>query len=204
MVLPSTELRLSAVLAGGQSRRFGSDKALAQLGEETLLSASFAALPCAERRLVIAPSDRLYDLPENTLWPERRLGEGPLAGLETALECAAEMGGGWVALQAVDQPLVSAALWRWLLAAPPRHPRATLFVLRDAAGRLQPLPGLYHSDVLGELRGLLDRGERRMQAAAGLSGAKILPAPPQILSLLRDVDTPEALLDLNEASPSQG
>lgn len=76
---------LGAVLAGGKATRFGSDKALAELGGRTLLARSVDMLSgWCEHVIVtgrsIAPAPTLPD------WP--RPGMGPLAGLAAALHHA--------------------------------------------------------------------------------------------------------------------
>ena len=76
---------LGAVLAGGQSSRFGSDKALAELGGRTLLSRAVDALSGWCEHVVVvgretAPASTIPD------WP--RPGMGPLGGIAAALHLA--------------------------------------------------------------------------------------------------------------------
>lgn len=76
---------LGAVLAGGQSSRFGSDKALAELGGATLLERAVDALSAWCEKVVVvgreeAPAPTLPD------WP--RPGMGPLGGIAAALHLA--------------------------------------------------------------------------------------------------------------------
>lgn len=80
---------LGVVLAGGQSRRFGSDKALAELDGRTLLAHAIDRLSgwCAHVVVVgrgEAPAPTLPD------WP--RPGLGPLGGLAAALRLARDQG----------------------------------------------------------------------------------------------------------------
>lgn len=75
---------LGVVLAGGQSRRFGSDKAIATLGGQTLLDRAVATLSRQCEAVVVAGRDDLADRP--------RSGMGPLGGLNGALHHAAELG----------------------------------------------------------------------------------------------------------------
>lgn len=185
------------ILAGGQSRRFGSDKALAQLGGQTLLARVAASLEACPRRLLLAPAGR-YRLSGWTVQPERRQGEGPLAALETALAwAAAQAGPGWVALSGVDYPLLTPAVWQALAAAAESGRLAAGF--RGTDGGPEPLPALYHTALRPRITAALDTGERRLRQpwleevgiwldplAAGL--------PP---GLLADADTPAALRALD-------
>ena len=80
---------LGCVLAGGQSQRFGSDKALAELAGRSLLTRAVDALwGWCEAVVVVgretAPAPTLPD------WP--RPGMGPLGGLAAALRLAADEG----------------------------------------------------------------------------------------------------------------
>ncbi|MBV9840854.1 MAG: molybdenum cofactor guanylyltransferase [Sphingomonadaceae bacterium] len=76
---------LGAILAGGQARRFGSDKALATLGGKTLIDRVAAALAGQVDAVVIC--GRAGGLPDRP-----RAGLGPLGGLNAALHEGAARG----------------------------------------------------------------------------------------------------------------
>lgn len=80
---------LGVVLAGGQSRRFGSDKALAELDGRTLLVHAVERLSGWCDHVVVAGR---AEAPAPTLpdWP--RPGLGPLGGLAAALRLARDQG----------------------------------------------------------------------------------------------------------------
>ena len=80
---------LGAVLAGGQSSRFGSDKALAELGGHTLLSLAVDALAGLCDHVIVvgretAPAPTLPDSPRPNM--------GPLGGIAAALHHARDEG----------------------------------------------------------------------------------------------------------------
>ncbi len=80
---------LGAVLAGGQATRFGSDKALAELGGHTLIARAVDAMSGWCEYVVVvgretAPAPTLPD------WPQP--GMGPLAGIAAALHYARDEG----------------------------------------------------------------------------------------------------------------
>jgi molybdopterin-guanine dinucleotide biosynthesis protein A len=81
---------LGVVLAGGNSTRFGSDKALAELGGHTLLNRAFDTLSGFCELVVIAGRERGPGhrcIPD---WPQPNM--GPLGGLAAALRMARDEG----------------------------------------------------------------------------------------------------------------
>ncbi len=109
---------LGAVLAGGRAMRFGSDKALARLGETTLLDHALASLsPHVDALVVIgretAPVAVAPDLPHADL--------GPLGGIAGALAHARAIGCASVLTTACDTPMLPGALVAALLACEAAH-----------------------------------------------------------------------------------
>jgi molybdenum cofactor guanylyltransferase len=81
---------LGVVLAGGQSTRFGSDKALAELGGRTLLARAFDTLSGFCELVVVAGRERGPGhrcIPD---WPHPDM--GPLGGIAAALRFARDEG----------------------------------------------------------------------------------------------------------------
>lgn len=75
---------LGAILAGGKSRRFGSDKALAMWGAQRLFDHVVDRLGAQTDGLVVCGRD----WPGLLALPDRPDGKGPLAGLSAALHHA--------------------------------------------------------------------------------------------------------------------
>lgn len=191
---PSPLVHLTAAItAGGQSGRFGSDKAAARWRGRSLLEHVAAALEGCPLRLLVAPPGK-YALPGWLAVPDTRPGEGPLAGLEAALQAAALAGEGWVAFTGVDLPTLTPAYWAALALA--RTPDALSVQALDATGRAQPLGALYHTALLPRVTGLLDSGERRLRLAA--PPERTVPMSGLSPALLRNVNTPDDLLALGE------
>jgi molybdopterin-guanine dinucleotide biosynthesis protein A len=80
---------LGVVLAGGQSTRFGSDKALAELGGHTLLARAVDALSGWCEHVIVAGRETA---PAPTIpdWPHPNM--GPLAGIAAGLHHARDEG----------------------------------------------------------------------------------------------------------------
>jgi molybdopterin-guanine dinucleotide biosynthesis protein A len=93
---------LGAVLAGGGSRRFGSDKALAELDGQTLIGRAIDGLSaCVETVAVCGREiEGLLSLPDRP-----RSDIGPLGGLNAALHHAASHGFAGVLCTGCDMPV---------------------------------------------------------------------------------------------------
>ena len=189
--MPSAPLPYAAAItAGGQSRRFGQDKALYRVGGAPLLYRVAASLDAFAPRILIAPAGK-YLLPGWQTVPDLRPGEGPLAGLETALDALdrTDPAGRWLAFAAVDLPHLTPGFWTMLTRRAGAGMQAVAGL--DATGRTQPLAALYHSSALPQVSSLLDGGERRM--AALLERLVVAQVPWQQIASSH----PEVYLNLN-------
>jgi molybdopterin-guanine dinucleotide biosynthesis protein A len=157
---------LGAVLAGGRSSRFGSDKALAMLGGRTLLDHAVAALRAHCDTVIIVGRDEVAD------WPRGDM--GPLGGIAGALIHAAEKGFDRVLTAPVDCVRLPEDLGVLLEPAP-------------AFLATQPVIGLWPVSALDELRAMLEAdGDLAVRAYARRIGARQVASdlvPPNINSL---------------------
>lgn len=149
---------MGAVLAGGNSRRMGRDKALLALGGRSLLVRAVAVLgSVVDEVVVVAPQDRGYARLGVEIVPDVRPGLGPVGGIHAAL---VRGGGRPVFILACDMPYVSEELVRWIVGPSVETPmtrlagqkRATtqVRVVHDG-DRFQPLCGLYSHDCLAKV-----------------------------------------------------
>ena len=104
---------LGAVLAGGRSSRFGSDKATAQWNGRSLAEHAAASIDGHVDRVVILDGREVADVPVPGL--------GPLGGIAGALDWAAGHGYASVLTIACDMPRVPAALLAALLRRAPAY-----------------------------------------------------------------------------------
>ncbi len=139
------------LLVGGASTRFGSPKALARLGAETLAERAWRLLgdACDERIAVGKVADRL-ELPFELVDDANDV-RAPIAGVVAGLRAAAH---DVCVFLPVDSPLVSAATLRRLAATAPAQPRTG------------PLPGAYPRSLLPDLERKLELGDYSLRDLA--------------------------------------
>jgi len=177
------------VLAGGQSSRMGRDKALLNLGAETLLAHTCRiAVDCGHQVYVVTPFVERYraNLPEwvnfiveTPLPGQTGLHHGPLVGLVqglTALNSLSRVAP-WVLILACDLPnLSSAVLQRWQSVVQ-AQPEEILACLPQRQGRWEPLCGFYRLASLSSFKHYIHQGGRSFQGWLCQQSVKPLPLP---------------------------
>ncbi|WP_434749102.1 molybdenum cofactor guanylyltransferase [Paenibacillus amylolyticus] len=142
------------ILAGGQSSRMGTNKALLELNGATVLTHIAEAIRPAVSRMVIAAG--LNQAIYNTIRDEGcncecvedvYPGKGPLAGLHTALLASHT---DWNLVSACDMPLLQTSFFNGLKRLTEQYPTYSAIVPR-VEGRIHPLAGAYHRRILPEL-----------------------------------------------------
>ncbi len=134
---------LGVVLAGGQSSRFGSDKALAELGGRTLLARAFDTLSGHCELVVVAGRERGPGhrcIPD---WPNA--GMGPLGGIAAGLRLARDEGYDSVLTCGVDSVGLPENLLE-LLSPAPAYLESQPVVGHWSPGTLDPLEALLLSE----------------------------------------------------------
>jgi molybdopterin-guanine dinucleotide biosynthesis protein A len=162
------------VLAGGQSRRMGRDKATLEWeGTPLLLHVIDRLAPIAAQVWVAARPGQTLPVGEYKRVDDARPGEGPLAGLSRGLAAIAREGNtSAVAVAACDYPHADPALFPALLAASPHAP--AIVPLLD--GRAHPLLAIWRSDLAPACERALARGARRVREVLDEVGAMEIDA----------------------------
>jgi molybdenum cofactor guanylyltransferase len=181
---------LGVVLAGGESRRMGRDKALVEVDGLPLWKRQVGVLQRAgaERVVLIRrPGQERIDHPDCRL--DAFKDSGPLAGIHAALGI-----GGYplVAVLAVDMPGIDEAWFTWLAGS--CGPGAG--AVAGAGGLLEPLAAYYPACALREAAARLERRELSVQSLArALAGAgmmAIVPMPAGYLARVASLNAPPA------------
>lgn len=160
------------VLAGGQSRRMGQDKALLPYRNGSLLSHAVDALRPLCAPIFILSSHPQHHFPSTTTLPDAYPHTGPMGALLTGLEA---MPTSWAAVFACDIPHFPAAFWQTLLEQQALFPdkQAILFSENE---RLQPLCSLFSRQAIPPLQAAIHAGNLRMIEIIRQLDTHILPA----------------------------
>jgi molybdopterin-guanine dinucleotide biosynthesis protein A len=156
--LPSPEPS-GIILAGGQSRRFGADKALLPLGGRPLIAHTVEKLVALSDDVVVVTNSDAYarlSLPVRLI-PDERPGEGSLMGIYSGLRAARHA----VSLVvACDMPFLDLSLLRYMLRLAADYD----VVMPTLEGMCEPLHAVYTRACVGPIARLLARGERQIIA----------------------------------------
>jgi molybdopterin-guanine dinucleotide biosynthesis protein A len=150
------------VQAGGGSTRFGTDKALVQLGGKTMLQRTaelFAGV--SDDVTIVAPPGKYAASPWPVLadlWP----GQGPLGGILTALETVQNCAE-WALIVSCDMPFLTSEFLAYLCQRTSQT--SALVVVPESANGLEPLCACWNSRALSSVQATFDSGVRKVTEA---------------------------------------
>ena len=161
------------ILAGGQSRRMGVDKAFLELGGRALIERVLDALRavCGEQ-IIVANARAPYERFALPVVPDSLPDFGPLAGLHAGLSAMrAELG----VVVAVDMPFLNPTLLQALVAAAGGWDAAIPSLatgggaenVRRARAKdmdMHPLHAVYRRSCLPSIEAAIERGDRQLNA----------------------------------------
>jgi molybdopterin-guanine dinucleotide biosynthesis protein A len=180
------------VLAGGDSPRFVSNKALANYRGRTMLAHALRALRGLDLDPRIVASDvapyRRYDAGFVT---GERPDLGPVEGVRVALVASSAP---WALILSADMPEITSAGLQPLIVA--MDDRVQVICYQDDSGGRHPFPGIYHRYLLHKV-GWSGRG-RTMQEVLDACRVRALSQrdigkSPVLAKILRNVNCPEDL-----------
>jgi molybdenum cofactor guanylyltransferase len=197
---PDTEQAVSLagiVLAGGESRRMGRDKATlpGPGGAATLVEyvAGVLAQRCKPVFVMAAQGQPLPAVHAQVIRDDVR-GQGPLPATGRGLRAAAETGARYAFVCAVDMPLLSAELIDDLVDLA-SETNAEIVLPWD--GHSHYLAAVYRTDLAERISGLVAAGARSMRALIDASDAQQLVLPES--RFLANVNTESDLLALAQS-----
>jgi molybdopterin-guanine dinucleotide biosynthesis protein A len=147
---------LVLILAGGQSRRMGRDKAALPFGGETMLTRLVGEYGKAYPVAVSVAQPGKYDTSGAPEIVDHYPGQGPLAGLQAAFR---ETDAEYIFLTGTDLPFGTVELAQTLLIKA-QNEEGQAWVVRRKDGKMEPLCGVYHCSCLSALEDCLNQGRR--------------------------------------------
>jgi molybdopterin-guanine dinucleotide biosynthesis protein A len=160
------------ILAGGESSRMGRDKALLELGGETLIARTANLVePIVGTCAIIGGPGRFAEAREMDGSELRVIaddfpGAGPLGGIATAL-CAS--GAEWNLVVACDLPYLTRAWLEFLIERALRSDVDAVLPMNERGA--EPLCAMYRKRAGGAIRAALERGTRKV--TDGLADVRI-------------------------------
>ena len=160
-----TELVLGYVLAGGGSTRFGRDKALVEIGGAPMLLRMRSLLSDVAKEVNVIAAAHKYAALGVTSIGDRWEGQGPLAGIITALQTTEETSSGaeWNLIVGCDMPFLTRE-WLTYLAERAQASSAEVVAPRSAQG-LEPLCACWRTRAAAELQRTFEGGTRKITEA---------------------------------------
>ncbi|MFI5089990.1 MAG: molybdenum cofactor guanylyltransferase [Terriglobales bacterium] len=187
------------VLAGGRSRRMGTDKAFLQFEGRTLLARALDLLRALTPEVrIVGPAAKFA--PHGRVIEDVYPGRGPLGGIHAALSVSTtELN----LILAVDLPFVSEPLLRFIVEQA-RAADAVVTVPRIAGG-YQPLCAVYRRAFATLAQAALEAGRNKIDALFADTTARILEEPELSrfafsAMMFDNLNTPE---DLRRAIPEK-
>jgi molybdenum cofactor guanylyltransferase len=153
------------VLAGGNSKRMGSDKALLQVNDHTLVEWVIADLLTVFTRVYLSCNNHLqstfYALfqgnPQVVVVVDKYENQGPLGGLASVLAISPEPA---LFVKTVDVPFFQESLIHFMAQFTRDYP----LVLPVLKGRLEPLFGFYQTRLHIAMELAIKKGNRRIHS----------------------------------------
>jgi molybdopterin-guanine dinucleotide biosynthesis protein A len=141
------------ILAGGQSRRYGSNKALVQVNGITLIEKVTEVMGLLfEEQVIITNTPDEYAHLRLPMHEDLIKGLGPLGGIHTALTLLKKEAGFFVAC---DMPSLNAELIRHMVGIRDAYDAVVPII----KGKLEALHSLYHKRCLPAVERLIESGE---------------------------------------------
>lgn len=186
-----------AILAGGQSRRMGTDKAFLEVGGRRIIDRTVELLgPLFPQLLLVTNNPVGYAYLGIRMVSDLLPGRGALGGLYTALFFSTTQR---VFVVACDMPFLRVEVIRHLL----RQSQKWDVVVPQMGDHVEPLHAVYSRRCLPHVEALLQRGGRKVMDF--YPSVRVLRVPeeeiraldPELLSF-RNVNTPEEIRAIQE------
>lgn len=157
-----------AILAGGKSRRMNyNNKAFLSFKEKTFIEHIINAGKSFKEIIIVANDKEVYERFNLRVVEDIYKGNGPLAGIHSALKSSNT---DYVLCVACDMPLVSSELLDFL----GNYNEDYEILVPKYKERLQPLCSIYSKNIIGKIEESLIRNENKLQRFIMSSNYKVI------------------------------
>ncbi len=143
------------ILAGGKSRRMGTDKALLTIENEPLLKRMIRLIEPFCNPIVISGENADYSVFNVQMIPDLYSGRGPIAGIHSSLNHSFSE---WNFLVSVDVPFVNEELIQSLISEKGEYD----CIIPGHTSGIEPLIGLYHKRILPVVIEMIENGDYKL------------------------------------------
>lgn len=191
---------IGVVLAGGQSRRFGSPKLFTKWGDATFFEKALKTIaPYSDALVAVVRNEEIEKLEQYHSHSvelisdvEAFKGKGPLAGIYSAMM---EVSGQYYLITPCDMPRMSSEMYgKWLdIALQQPEYDAVIPILN---GKVYPLNGVYKRSCLSEIKENLDNENLKVLSLLKQKNTKYIEVQKEEAYFFENVNTQEDLLNL--------
>lgn len=187
-----------AILAGGENKRMGSDKAFIEINSKKLIDTTLDKLRIFFDDIMIVTNDRakFAEFRDIGVVEDLVKGCGPLGGIYTGLIASSCEG---VFFVGCDMPFLHIGLISRMLKMA-REENFECIIPRSEKG-VEPLHGIYFKKVLPRLENLLAKGRFSIRHLLNECSCKYVASRPEEWRSFVNVNTPE---DLKEIKTHEG
>jgi molybdopterin-guanine dinucleotide biosynthesis protein A len=198
------DLISTAILAGGQSSRMGTDKAFVRVGGRAIVERTIERLrPLADELIIVSNTPINYAYLGLPVFTDLLPHKGPLGGLYTAIS---QTRSEYTLVVSCDQPFLNIALLRFLLDL--RHGYDVVVPL-NRESYPQSMHAVYAKGCLAPIRGCLDANRLKVISffadvrVRSVASEEIDRFDPRRLSFF-NVNTPDDLAEAERLASSTG
>lgn len=178
------------ILAGGENRRMGTDKAFLDMAGRPLIEIILDVFSrLFERTIIVTNSPERYGAYDAEIVTDAMNVRGPLTGIYTGLLRSRDA---YSFVAACDMPFLNERFIAHLAELAAGYDA----VVPQVGGLLEPLHAVYSREILSKIEAQLARGERRIQALFGSLAVRYVPREEimlfdPLLRSFKNVNTPE-------------
>ncbi|MBD7964514.1 molybdenum cofactor guanylyltransferase [Fictibacillus norfolkensis] len=193
---------IGVVLAGGESRRFGSPKLFAEWGGATFFEKALNTItPFSDELVAVVRKEWIGSLERKHSHSveiisdvESFKGKGPLAGIYSAMM---RTKGDYYLITPCDMPRMSSGMYKKWLETAFEHPMYDCIV-PVLNGKVYPLNGIYKRSCLHEMKENLMKDNLKVLSLLSRKNTKYIEVRKEEAHFFENVNTKEDLLNLRD------